>query len=71
MKDIDLNTSGNLPKSSASKAGATQSAMGDCDMDCLDMGFHKLTEQQADARISTLMTEDVGGFLTRPHGWER
>lgn len=78
-KNLDLNTSGELPEGSSTQ-GATRNAMGEAKLADVRRGFY-----DADYTKSPLPQEDDGtvafpldddwpktrGFLDRPEGWDR
>ena len=65
-----------LRESNASKDGATQSSLGDASMADLKDGFCKIDGSEEYGSRSTSGDKGIpqtaeGGFLGRPHGWER
>lgn len=80
-RNIDLNTSGNLPASDASYEGATNGAA--MSQGALRRGYTVLDKSHDDLQGLDAPRQDVdgstyvgdpyerGGFLNRPQGWER
>lgn len=78
-KNLDLNTSGDLPEGSATQ-GMTRNAMGKANLADVRRGWfdadytHEPLPDQDDGIGPNMLDEDwpkTRGFLTRPEGWER
>lgn len=71
MKDLDLNTSADLPASSASTAGATANSLGDASMADLKRGFFNGNDTGFEDTFFVAHDSKASGVVGRPCGYER
>lgn len=71
-KNLDLNTSADLPASDAGLTGGTNGALGGASKSDLERGFTDANEQCDAPTCEPMTNSDVRpGFCGRPNGWER
>jgi hypothetical protein len=68
-KHLDLNTSPDLPQSSASYEGGTNGAVAGTNRQALKRGY--ATCEHPEGNEYATPREAQGGFVGRAHGWER
>jgi len=70
VKDLDLNTSADLPSGSSTQ-GSTESSMGGASTADLERGYCDSKAPDGDATLETALFSTQSGVLGRPQGWER